>query len=449
MQYSLCANKKITSSIEHTFACHMVRQYTPDPNLVVRLSDGHLCFYLPADVFTRLFLFSLECTPRSFHEHLCTLLSRRIKTRRRTRRLSSARLRALALVPGRNALQYKLAGVDKHVQADVYLYDSTTRLVVSDIDGTITKSDILGHIYDFVGKDWTHCGVARLYNKIVKNGYKIVYLSNRAMSMYRRTRAYLEKVDQEGDKLPEGPIMLAPRGIFRSLYCEVRNESHVFKIGILKEIRELFRVRDESGSGEYVSSGDEDSSEYVSSDSGNNSGNNSGSDSGDRESVSGRYINGDVRRHGRRRKSGLSSGTSKTSKTSSRANSTSTVNTTYTANSTNSSNSSITANSPITANSSSTASDEKEANPFFAGFGNKISDLLAYKLSGIAKQNIFIIEPHRKGKDDLTATSSSLFLSSYLTLNHFANTIFPEVREGRGDGYDDYSYFGGMERLPD
>ena len=40
------------------------------------------------------------------------------------------------------------------------------QVVVSDVDGTITKSDILGHIMYYVGRDWTHLGVANLYTSI-------------------------------------------------------------------------------------------------------------------------------------------------------------------------------------------------------------------------------------------------------------------------------------------
>jgi len=32
-----------------------------------------------------------------------------------------------------------------------------------------------------VGKDWTHMGVANLYHDIDHNGYKIIYLTSRAI----------------------------------------------------------------------------------------------------------------------------------------------------------------------------------------------------------------------------------------------------------------------------
>ena len=42
-----------------------------------------------------------------------------------------------------------------------------------------------------VGKDWSHAGVASLYTNITNNGYKIVYLTSRAIGQARSTKEYL------------------------------------------------------------------------------------------------------------------------------------------------------------------------------------------------------------------------------------------------------------------
>ncbi|MCD7467548.1 hypothetical protein HAX54_005048 [Datura stramonium] len=47
--------------------------------------------------------------------------------------------------------------------AHIYLWKWNTRIVISDVDGTITKSDVLGQFMPLVGKDWTHSGIARLF----------------------------------------------------------------------------------------------------------------------------------------------------------------------------------------------------------------------------------------------------------------------------------------------
>lgn len=63
----------------------------------------------------------------------------------------------------------------------IYLWKWDDRVVVSDIDGTITKSDVLGHILPIIGNDWAQSGVAQLFTQIQDNGYKMLYLSARAI----------------------------------------------------------------------------------------------------------------------------------------------------------------------------------------------------------------------------------------------------------------------------
>jgi phosphatidate phosphatase LPIN len=46
----------------------------------------------------------------------------------------------------------------QEVTAMIYLWSRFTKIVISDIDGTITKSDLLGHILPIVGRDWSHSG---------------------------------------------------------------------------------------------------------------------------------------------------------------------------------------------------------------------------------------------------------------------------------------------------
>ena len=48
----------------------------------------------------------------------------------------------------------------------MYLYADNDKLVVSDVDGTVTKSDIGGHINNFLEKDYLPEGYAKLAQKI-------------------------------------------------------------------------------------------------------------------------------------------------------------------------------------------------------------------------------------------------------------------------------------------
>jgi phosphatidate phosphatase LPIN len=123
----------------------------------------------------------------------------------------------------------------------VYLWKWNTRIVISDVDGTITKSDVLGQVMPLVGKDWTQSGVARLFSAIKENGYELLFLSARAISQADLTRQFLFNVKQDGETLPDGPVVISPDGLFPSLYREViRRTPHEFKIGCLQDIRSLF-----------------------------------------------------------------------------------------------------------------------------------------------------------------------------------------------------------------
>ena len=95
------------------------------------------------------------------------------------------------------------------------------RLVISDIDGTITKSDLLGHLLPRVGFDWSHRGVTRLFTNIKANGYVFMFLSSRAIAQASATRDYLHTLNQDGETLPPGPVIISPDGLFPSLYREL------------------------------------------------------------------------------------------------------------------------------------------------------------------------------------------------------------------------------------
>lgn len=128
-------------------------------------------------------------------------------------------------------------------QCKCYLFRwmHSDKVIISDIDGTITKSDLLGHVFAMVGKDWTQSGVAELFTKIDRNGYKFLYLSARAISQSQSTRDYLSKIKQGGEKMPDGPVLLNPTSVMAALHREViKRQPEHFKIACLTEIKELF-----------------------------------------------------------------------------------------------------------------------------------------------------------------------------------------------------------------
>ncbi|KAJ1933876.1 lipin Ned1, partial [Kickxella alabastrina] len=139
----------------------------------------------------------------------------------KTLRMTSEQLKSLGLRQGANDIKFLVPSNKAYCEAKLYLYRYDTQIVISDIDGTITKSDALGHLFNMVGKDWTHQGVAKLYTDIANNGYEILYLTSRAIGQADGTRYFLNNVKQGQFKLPGGPLLLSPDRLFTSFHREV------------------------------------------------------------------------------------------------------------------------------------------------------------------------------------------------------------------------------------
>uniref|UniRef100_A0A8C4W8D3 phosphatidate phosphatase n=1 Tax=Gopherus evgoodei TaxID=1825980 RepID=A0A8C4W8D3_9SAUR len=167
-----------------------------------------------------------------------------LPTYKKSLRLSSDQIKKLNLQNGPNEVMFSVTTQYQgtcRCEATIYLWNWDDKVVISDIDGTITKSDALGHILPHLGKDWTHQGIAKLFHKIHMNGYKFLYCSSRAIGMAHITKGYLTWVKDQGCALPRGPILLAPSSLFSAFHREViEKKPEVFKIACLTDIRNLF-----------------------------------------------------------------------------------------------------------------------------------------------------------------------------------------------------------------
>ncbi|XP_034479387.1 phosphatidate phosphatase LPIN3 isoform X3 [Drosophila innubila] len=163
-------------------------------------------------------------------------------------RLSSAAIKKLNLKEGMNEIEFSVTtAYQGTTRCKCYLFrwKHNDKVVISDIDGTITKSDVLGHILPMVGKDWAQLGVAQLFSKIEQNGYKLLYLSARAIGQSRVTREYLRSIRQGNVMLPDGPLLLNPTSLISAFHREViEKKPEQFKIACLSDIRDLFPKRD-------------------------------------------------------------------------------------------------------------------------------------------------------------------------------------------------------------
>ncbi|KAL6930823.1 hypothetical protein ACO0R3_003945 [Hanseniaspora guilliermondii] len=167
--------------------------------------------------------------------------SERPKKYIKTIRLTSDQLQCLNLKHGVNNLKFVIDKGTSVLEARLFLWKWDTPIVISDIDGTITKSDAMGHVMAMIGKDWTHPGVAKLFTDIEANGYNIMYLTARSAGLADSTRQYLKSINQDGFLIPDGPVILSPDRTFTALKREViLKKPEVFKMACLNDIRKLY-----------------------------------------------------------------------------------------------------------------------------------------------------------------------------------------------------------------
>ncbi len=60
------------------------------------------------------------------------------------------------LKPGKNEIVFQVKGSEASITSNLYYWDYTEKIVISDVDGTVTKSDIGGHLLPRLGiSDWS------------------------------------------------------------------------------------------------------------------------------------------------------------------------------------------------------------------------------------------------------------------------------------------------------
>jgi len=163
----------------------------------------------------------------------------------RTNSATAAQLAKLGLKMGANPIVYRVTtatGTLVTTSAVVHLLNNTARIVVSDIDGTVTKSNIRGMILPALGlSDWKHKGVVELYQKIAEQGYTILYLSNRAIGQSDMTREYIYSLKERPYTMPRGPVLLQVESLLGAFKTEViKGQPEVNKIAALSRVKGLF-----------------------------------------------------------------------------------------------------------------------------------------------------------------------------------------------------------------
>ena len=197
--------------------------------------------------------------------------------------------RGAVLTHGRNLIRYNLFSqqgtIAATAEAHLYLWNSSDSIIVSDIDGTITKSDIRGVIDTLIQDKYEHVheDICKFFHSILDVGragreedcnadveeeegcfvtggstsklqsntnpksmdrnrageVRFLYLSARPVSLIGQTRKFLQTVSQscatkQIHNLPPGPIMCHRSALSSVLYSElVAKNIHEFKADVL------------------------------------------------------------------------------------------------------------------------------------------------------------------------------------------------------------------------
>ena len=158
---------------------------------------------------------------------------------KKSSKLPSHILEKMDLKEGMNEIQYIVDGFT--INSNIYLWNYSDKIVISDFDGTVTRSDVIGQIGVYFGIDWTHKYIAKLYSHIVNNGYKMLYVTARTMYMQSSTKNSLNNIKQDGFSMPVGPMMMNESGYVDAIKTEIIDKvPQEFKIECLLNLLKLF-----------------------------------------------------------------------------------------------------------------------------------------------------------------------------------------------------------------
>ena len=175
-----------------------------------------------------------------------------------------------------NRMSFVIPSKDITLECIMYVWSSSDSVIVCDIDGTITASNIKG----MLDPSHVHRGVCRFFSNILESSdgfyvssrsvdstpsdssffcskVRLVYLTSRPLATLHMTRKLLSGLQQKDSKLnlsmltstrmgevtphdaslPPGPIFCQEYGLFRALYSEtIKKDVHEIKSAALRNL---------------------------------------------------------------------------------------------------------------------------------------------------------------------------------------------------------------------
>ena len=82
-------------------------------------------------------------------------------------RVSSDILKTWPLHDGENEISFTSDADERCVvRCKAYLLDEDAKVIISDVDGTVTKEDVMGHVMYALHQDYTQKGIVKMYDHL-------------------------------------------------------------------------------------------------------------------------------------------------------------------------------------------------------------------------------------------------------------------------------------------
>ena len=178
---------------------------------------------------------------------------------------NSKELEDMKLNDGLNEAILVVEELNIRIPFSIHLLNQGSRLVFTDVDGTITKADVKGFIGGELGFDAHHEGAVELFDKVGSNGYTLIYLSARPMAFNEETREYLFEQLRPNDKgfsLPISPLFVSNKRMVEGI-MEAADPSAT-KTFAIRSIVDMFDLKEHVVSAGYGNQ-DSDAQAYVNS----------------------------------------------------------------------------------------------------------------------------------------------------------------------------------------
>ena len=166
-----------------------------------------------------------------------------------TRKPSGETLKHFHLILGCNKVICKNRSSGVSAEFSIFLYEGSDQIIVMDVDGTVTRSDVRGYVESvyFGIYNYTHHGIVAFLNALQESsGCHVLYLTSRPISHIKETRLLLRKTRDLNvpDKyLPLGPVFSNTETLLTAGYREIiAKNTVVLKSSILLSISAVFQA---------------------------------------------------------------------------------------------------------------------------------------------------------------------------------------------------------------